>query len=83
MLVTMFREMDPMFMHWAVSAILQWNPPPLADVPIFHIHGRRDRLIPAWRVKPDVLIPDGGHLINVTHSVEVNEFVRKAIGQLA
>jgi pimeloyl-ACP methyl ester carboxylesterase len=78
-LVDMFREMDPAFMHWAVSAILGWNPPPLADVPLFHIHGRRDRLIPAWRVTPDLLIPNGGHLINITHEDEVNEFIRKAI----
>ena len=78
-LVEMFREMDPTFMHWAVSAILHWNPPPLANVPLFHIHGRRDRMIPARRVAPDQWIPDGGHLINITHAEEVNEFIRKAI----
>jgi pimeloyl-ACP methyl ester carboxylesterase len=83
LLVTMFREMDPAFMHWAVSAILRWNPLPLTDIPVFHIHGGRDRLIPAWRVNPDLLMPDGGHLINVTHAAEVNDFVRRAVGQLA
>jgi pimeloyl-ACP methyl ester carboxylesterase len=79
LLVEMFREMDPAFMHWAVSAILRWNPPPLVDIPLFHIHGGRDHLIPAGRVKPDKLIPDGGHLINITHAEEVNEFVQTAL----
>jgi pimeloyl-ACP methyl ester carboxylesterase len=47
LLVEMFREMDPAFMHWAVSAIMHWNPLPIADIPVFHIHGRCDRMIPA------------------------------------
>jgi pimeloyl-ACP methyl ester carboxylesterase len=83
MLVDMFREMDPAFMHWAVAAILRWNPPPLADIPVFQIHGRRDRMIPARRVKPDLWIPDGGHLINITHAEEVNAFIRAAMQRIA
>jgi pimeloyl-ACP methyl ester carboxylesterase len=83
MLVDMFREMDPAFMHWAVSAIMSWDPPLLSDVPVFHIHGGRDRMIPAWRVKPERLIPRGGHLINLTHSDEVNEYIRAAIQQIS
>ena len=79
MLLAMFREMDPAFMHWAVSAIVRWNPPPLAGVPVFHIHGRRDRMIPARRVAPDAWIPDGGHLINVSHAEIVNNFIREAL----
>ncbi len=82
MLVDMFREMDPAFMHWAVSAIIGWDPPPLVDVPIFQIHGGRDRMIPARRVRPNVLIPDGGHLINVTHAEDVNEYIRKVFCEL-
>lgn len=78
-LIAMFREMDPAFMHWAVSAILHWNPPPLANIPLFQIHGSRDRIIPARRVRPDIWIPDGGHLINITHAEEVNGFIREAI----
>jgi pimeloyl-ACP methyl ester carboxylesterase len=83
LLVEMFREMDPAFMHWAVSAILRWNPSPLPYIPLFHIHGRRDRLIPARRVTPDAWIPEGGHLINLTHAKEVNGLIREVISKVA
>jgi pimeloyl-ACP methyl ester carboxylesterase len=78
-LVTMFREMDSRFMHWVLQAILRWEPTPLEGIRVFQIHGRRDLLIPARRVEADRIIPDGGHLINVTHAKEVNAFIGSAI----
>jgi pimeloyl-ACP methyl ester carboxylesterase len=62
-----------------LGAILQWQPSKLEGVPVFQIHGRRDLLIPARLVDADEYIPDGGHLINVTHAEQVNAF----IGQVA
>lgn len=78
LLVAMFREMDSRFMHWVLQAILRWEPTPLENVRVLQIHGRRDLLIPARRVWADRLIPDGGHLINVTHAQETNAFVARA-----
>jgi hypothetical protein len=82
MLVAMFREMDESFMHWAVSALLRWHPEPLEDIPVFHIHGRRDLMIPARRVRPDRWIDDGGHLINVTHAEVINGFIQETLEQI-
>ena len=42
----MFSEMDSRFMHWAISAILNWNPTPLVQTPVYQIHGAHDRIIP-------------------------------------
>jgi pimeloyl-ACP methyl ester carboxylesterase len=78
-LIRMFKEMDPRFMHWVVQAILSWDPAPLDGVPVFHIHGRHDLLIPARRVDADVWIPDGGHMINMTHAEAVNTFLRRVM----
>jgi pimeloyl-ACP methyl ester carboxylesterase len=78
--VRMFREQESQFMHWTVRTIMAWKPSPPPEAPVFQIHGGRDRLIPARRVAPDVLIPDGGHLINVTHADQVNAFLRRAAG---
>jgi pimeloyl-ACP methyl ester carboxylesterase len=75
----MFREADNRFMHWTVHAILGWKPSPLEGVRVFQIHGRRDRLIPPWRVEADVWVPDGGHLINVAHARAVNAFIRSVL----
>jgi pimeloyl-ACP methyl ester carboxylesterase len=75
MLIRMFKEADSRFMHWVLQAILNWQPAPLADATVFQIHGSRDPMIPARRVKPDRLIPGGGHLINISHADEVNSFI--------
>ena len=77
-LVAMFREMDSRFMHWTVRAILRWRPTPLEGVPVHQIHGRRDRVLPASRTGADTWIPDGGHLINVTHAEQVNAFIERS-----
>jgi pimeloyl-ACP methyl ester carboxylesterase len=66
-------------MHWTLRAILSWESTPLKGVPVFQIHGRRDPLIPARRVEADVMIPDGGHLINMTHADEVNAFMARLL----
>jgi hypothetical protein len=79
MAVTMFRQSDSRFMHWVLQAILSWQPSRLEGVRVCQIHGRRDLLIPARRVEADELIPDGGHLINITHAAQVNAFIRSTI----
>jgi pimeloyl-ACP methyl ester carboxylesterase len=74
----MFRQSDRHFLRWAIGAILHWRPSAIADVPVFQIHGRRDRMIRAERVAADAVIPDGGHLINLSHAEQVNAFIRRA-----
>ncbi|MEA2490173.1 MAG: hypothetical protein QOH21_1965 [Acidobacteriota bacterium] len=44
-------------------------------MPIFHVHGEQDRLIPVGRVRPDHTIAGAGHLLNLTHGDAVNAFI--------
>lgn len=76
--VQMVREADAEFIHWGAHALLKWQPSPLPDVPVYHIHGARDQIIPAGKVEADELVGGGGHLINVTHADAVNAFIRRA-----
>ena len=76
--IRMFKETDSRFMHWALQAILRWEPTPLEGIRVFQIHGGRDPLIPARRVEADEIIPGGGHMINVSHARQVNDFIKKA-----
>ena len=46
-------------------------------MPIYHVHGDRDRLIPVHRVKPDCVIAGAGHLLNLTHANAVNDFIAR------
>jgi pimeloyl-ACP methyl ester carboxylesterase len=75
LLIAMFRDSDSRFMHWTVQAILRWNPMPLEGIPVRQIHGGRDPVLPARRVQADEIIPNGSHLINITHANEVNAFL--------
>lgn len=75
----MFRDYDSAFMKWQWTAILGWESRPLDDIPVYHIHGRADRVIPARYVQPDEWVPGGGHAINLTHAEQVNAFIQRAV----
>jgi pimeloyl-ACP methyl ester carboxylesterase len=51
------------------------------DIPIFRIHGQRDKIILADSENREKIIPEGGHLISMTHSKEVNASILKWIEQ--
>lgn len=59
--------------------ILEWNAPDVWPMPVHQIHGDADRIIPLSRVRPDEVIPGGGHLINMTHANRVNRFLEKHV----
>jgi pimeloyl-ACP methyl ester carboxylesterase len=74
-LIEMYRDTPPSFLRWGVRAACSWKPSPLGGVPVYHIHGAKDRLIPARRSGADVLVPQAGHLLNLTHVDVVNAFI--------
>jgi len=80
--VRLFSEMldaTPIaFVRWAKRAVISWNGIRDLPMPIHHIHGDRDRIIPLHRVKPDCVIAGAGHLLNLTHANEVNDFIARA-----
>src|SRR5262245_42831911 len=65
------------FLRRVGRMIVRWKGAGPLPCPVAHIHGGRDRIIPLGGVKPDELVPDGGHLINLTHAERVNAFVRR------
>lgn len=76
---------DAAFLRWAIWATLRWgkgadqSAEPGPSIPIRHIHGTRDRILPASLVHADELVPDAGHLLVMTHAAQTNGFIRKAI----
>jgi len=64
------------FLRWATRALLSWQPSPtVGRVPIHQIHGGHDRVFPAPLSRADVILPDAGHLLSVTHGDAVNRFI--------
>lgn len=67
------------FIRWAVHAIRRWTFDARLPMPVYHIHGQRDRLIPVKNVNADVEVAGAGHLLNMTHREQVNSFIRDCL----
>lgn len=80
-IVSQFCHADPAVFRWSLQALLEWSEPPILDCPVHHIHGARDLVLPARYTKPNALIARGGHVISLSHSREVNEFIRATTSQ--
>jgi len=74
----MLRATAPEFVRWASNAVFSWSGVAELPMPINHIHGSGDRLIPLHRVNPDRVIAGAGHLLNLTHGEAVNDFIAGA-----
>ena len=73
------RAVDVPFLKWAARAIVTWQGTPEGDVacPVFHLHGGRDRVIPPGQAGETETIPDGRHLVNLTHPAQANAFLAR------
>jgi pimeloyl-ACP methyl ester carboxylesterase len=79
MMVSMMRDADPRFIQWGGAALTRWAGAGELPIPVHHIHGGDDRIIPCHRVRPDVIVPGAGHLLNVTHADVVNRFIAERV----
>ncbi len=73
----MMKVTPPSFIKWGCAAIMKWTYDGTAKMPVHHIHGSTDKIIPADRVKADVIVEGAGHLVNLTHPEEVNSFLKR------
>ncbi|HCS20431.1 MAG TPA: alpha/beta hydrolase, partial [Bacteroidetes bacterium] len=69
-------ETDPDFLKWAIDKVVCWDNRSLPKN-VIHIHGSRDRILPARFVKWDEIIQDGGHFMVFNRSDEVNALLRR------
>lgn len=76
-----FRGSDPAVFRWSLQQILNWSTEPTLNCPVFHIHGKRDYVLPLRYTKPTTVVEDGGHVISLTHPIEINDFIRSVINQ--
>jgi pimeloyl-ACP methyl ester carboxylesterase len=72
-------ETDPEFLDWAIGAILEWKNTRF-EPNIMHIHGNKDRILPAQYIDtPFHLIKGGGHWMIVERGKEISELIHKTI----
>ena len=65
------KNIDPVYSNWAINVILNWENK-TAPKNIYHIHGDIDRIFSIKKIKPDYTIHNGGHLMILNKSDEVN-----------
>lgn len=81
LLVRMIRGIDPTFYECGLKAFMGWTNEKV-PTPLFHIHGARDRLLPARYVQPELLIPSGGHFIIHSHGQQIGKIIAAAVEKL-
>jgi pimeloyl-ACP methyl ester carboxylesterase len=62
-----------------IHLALSKNHVPKKHYSIFSIHGSKDKIIPSKNRTDAYLIKDGGHLISMTHSEEINKAILSRI----
>lgn len=75
----MFLDASPTFLHWAARVMASWPGAQTLELPVRQLHGADDHVIPAKRVRADIVVPGAGHLVNLTHPEAVNRFLRREI----
>src|SRR5690606_28303063 len=65
--------------EWGGRQMATWRLNPSLDCPIFQVHGALDTALFPQPLQTEVLIPDGRHLVNLTHPQQVNQFLRRHI----
>lgn len=78
MVKQLLADANPSFMKWAVKSILNWNKTFL-DEHVVRIHGDNDLILPLTTFKPNYIIPNGGHLIALSHCEGVSAYIEKEI----
>jgi pimeloyl-ACP methyl ester carboxylesterase len=82
-LARQFRRSDPRVVVWSIEQLCDWRTTPTLACPIFRIHGAADRVISPRHTRPEERIVGGGHVISLTHPMEVNAFIDAALKRIA
>ncbi len=73
-LVEMFSRADSEFIKAMCQAVFEWDGNLEPECEVFHVHGAKDKVISPPSSGATIL-EDAGHLIAVTHSEQVADFI--------
>lgn len=78
LLDAMRTDADPVFVKWAVNAVVNWK---RRETPenVIHIHGTRDLMFPGMLLGPRHKIPKGRHVMVLSQADEVMALLRELI----
>jgi pimeloyl-ACP methyl ester carboxylesterase len=71
LLKQILKDTDSVFLKWAIEKITRWtNQSEINN--LFHIHGAHDRILPSIFIKCNLTIKNGGHLMILSESEQMN-----------
>jgi alpha-beta hydrolase superfamily lysophospholipase len=95
LLVSMAKANDPDFLKWSAWACSHWQGTPRGiiasthtlqpardetyDIPIHHLHGEHDSIIPDVRHEATTTLAGARHLITLTHATRVSDWMRDIV----
>ena|ERR1700712_2578614 len=72
------KDSDPVFIRWAMLAILAWKNE-IIPKQLYHFHGTNDRILPIRYTTPTYTIKGGGHLLVMERAGELNVLIAEAL----
>ena len=74
------RDSDPVFIRWAIEAIMKWDNDVIPER-LWQIHGERDGILPIRYTTPAFRIEGGSHMMIMTKAREINRLLEKVLTQ--
>lgn len=72
------KNVNTLYSNWAINTILNWKNKK-ATANLYHIHGDNDRIFHIKKIRPDYTIQNGGHLMIMQQSAEVNKCIEEIL----
>jgi len=77
----LIRDMDMLFVRWALTRIAGWSN--ITLIPnLIHLHGTHDKLFPIRYLRNFTPVPSGEHLMVVTQGAYISELINQEIYRL-
>ncbi len=73
---SMLRGTSPVFLKWAMGAILHWKNQTVPDN-VYHIVGNRDRVFPYERIKDAAIVEGGTHIMIFNKAKTINDWLKE------
>ena len=74
----MLRKTSPVFVKWAIDAILRWDNK-IISKNVYHITGDKDHVFPYKRIKGATIVKGGTHIMIFNKANEVNNWLKEIL----
>lgn len=74
----MIKNSSPLFMKWAMGAVLKWENNTIPPN-VYHIHGDKDLVFPYKNIKNAILVKGGTHIMVYNRAKEINKLLKNII----